>query len=131
MAQTQFNQKRRLISPRRVLGLVIALGVLAILVSSVSSLYKKHRVIRAHINELKKDQVVLAEKYKSVTDLNERIETTEGREYVLRDKYRMIRPGEGLIVVADQPETVNPKEKTKVLRRFWDSILTGVGIKKD
>lgn len=130
MAQTQFHSHSRFISPRRILGLVIALGVLAILVSSVSNLYKKHRVIRAHINELKKDQEVLAQKYQTVSDLNQRIETTEGKEYILRDKYRMIRPGEGLIVVADEP-TTTVVEKKPIFRRFWDSILRGIGVKKD
>lgn len=129
MAQTQFHSHNRFMSPRRILGLVIALGVLALLISSVGSLYKKHRFIRAHINELKKDQEILVQKYQTVSDLNQRIETDEGKEYILRDKYRMIRPGEGLIVVADEPIVVS-NEKKPIFRRFWDSILRGIGITK-
>lgn len=131
MAQAQFHSHKRFISPRRILGFIVAVGVLALLISSVGGLYKKHRIIRAHINELKKDQEILDQKYQTVSDLNQRIETIEGREYVLRDKYRMIRPGEGLIVVADQPSGMPTPQKSKVFRRFWDSILKGIGVKKE
>lgn len=105
----------------------MAFGVFAILLSSVSNLYTKHRAIRAHISELKRDKEALDEKYQTVTSLNEYIETDDGREYVLRDKYRMIRQGEGLIVVTDKDTEGVVDKKRPALRRFWDSIRRGLG----
>lgn len=127
MPQTQLSPSRRPISPRRILALGVALAVLAILLSSVVELYKKHRAIRAHIYELTKDKAALEGKYQAAVALNERIETREGKEYILRDKYRMVKPGEGLIVVTNETTLSQEEEQKPPFRRFWDSILRGLG----
>lgn len=127
MPQTQLSSSRRTISPRRILALGIALVVLAILLSSVVELYRKHRAIRAHISELAKDKAMLEGKYQAAVALNERIETQEGKEYILRDKYRMVKPGEGLIVVTNDDAVSEEEVRKPAFRRFWDSILRGLG----
>lgn len=127
MAKTQFSASRRTLSPRRILGLLIAIAVFALLLSSVIELYKKHRAIRLRIDELTEDKKALEEKYQSAVATNERITTQEGKEYILRDKYRMVKPGEGLIVVTSDTAVPSEQEDTPAFRRFWDSLLRGLG----
>ncbi len=128
MAQTQFQSSRRTLSPRRILALLIALAVCALLLSSVFELYKKHRAIRLRIDELAEDKKDLEGKYSSAVATNERIATPEGKEYILRDKYRMVKPGEGLIVVTSETAVVPEEPRKPALRRFWDSLLRGLGL---
>ncbi len=124
----QFSKQPYRISPRRIVGFVVAIAILAILLSSVLELYQKHKAIRAHIENLKEDKGILEEKYTTIHDLNTRIETQEGKEYILRDKYRLVRPGEGLIVVTTAEQKEQSAEKQPVLKRFWNTLLKGLGL---
>lgn len=124
----QFSKQPYRISPRRIVGFVVAIAILAILLSSVLELYQKHKAIRAHIENLKEDKGILEEKYTTIHDLNTRIETQEGKEYILRDKYRLVRPGEGLIVVTTSEQKEQSAEKQPVLKRFWNTLLKGLGL---
>ncbi len=124
----QFSKQPYRISPRRIVGFVVAIAILAILLSSVLELYQKHKAIRAHIENLKEDKGILEEKYTTIHDLNTRIETQEGKEYILRDKYRLVRPGEGLIVVTTLQQKEQSAEKQPVLKRFWNTLLKGLGL---
>lgn len=128
MIKMQFSKQPYRISPRRIVGFVVAIAILAILLSSVLELYQKHRTIRAHIENLKEDKGILEEKYTTIHDLNTRIETQEGKEYILRDKYRLVRPGEGLIVVTTSEQKEQSAEKQPVLKRFWNTLLKGLGL---
>lgn len=128
MIKMQFSKQPYRISPRRIVGFVVAIAILAILLSSVLELYQKHKAIRAHIENLKEDKGILEEKYTTIHDLNTRIETQEGKEYILRDKYRLVRPGEGLIVVTTAEQKEQSAEKQPVLKRFWNTLLKGLGL---
>lgn len=127
MPKMQLSKPERIVSPRRVVGFIVAVAIFALLASSVVELYRKHRAIRLHISDLKNDKISLEQKYTSIRDLNDRIETVEGKEYVLRDKYRLVRPGEGLIVVT-APETTLDTTKAPALQRFWHTLLRAIGI---
>ena len=128
MIKMQFSKQPYRISPRRIVGFVVAIAILAILLSSVLELYQKHKAIRAHIENLKEDKGILEEKYTTIHDLNTRIETQEGKEYILRDKYRLVRPGEGLIVVTTAEQKEQSAEKQPVLKLFWNTLLKGLGL---
>ena len=84
--------------------------------------------MRVHIRELKEEQVHLEEKKASLTATNEFIGTPEGKEQIYRDKYRVVKPGEGSIVITQEPQPQSAEQKRPALRRFWDSLLSGLGL---
>lgn len=119
---------KKTLSPKKILLFLLALVVFFMLLSSVIELYKKKRTVKKHIKALEHDVVVLSETYKRTEELNERIATPEGKEYILRDKYRFVRPGEELIVVTTPDTQIQVSEPPARLRRFWNSIMRGVGL---
>lgn len=116
------------VSPKRILALLVALIVCAVLFSSVLELFKKQQKIRVSIKEFEKEKQELQEKYTRVSELNTRVQTKEGQEYILRDKYRMVRPGEELIVVTED-SLVAVEKKQSGFRRFWDRLFSVFKVK--
>lgn len=85
--------------------------------------------MRKHIANLKQEQTSLENKKNTVTTMNDYIDTPEGQERVFRDKYRLVKPGEGMIVVTnDEPSTEPIVNKKPAIKRFWDSIIEGLGL---
>ncbi len=126
MSKTQLTHRR--VSPKRILGTVVALVVLFILLFSVLSVAQKYIGIRRHIRELATEQQSLKEKQERLATMNTYLETPEGAEEVLREKYNVVKPGEGVIVVVDTP-TELPPAKGSAVSRWWQSILGGLGIR--
>lgn len=131
MANTQSSKPstKRSLSARAILVAIIALGLFLLMLSSVVNLFIKYRAMRAHIRELKEEQVHLQEKKVSLTTTNEFIGTPSGKEEIFRDKYRLVKPGEGIIVIIQEPERLRVEERKPALRRFWDSLLAGLGLR--
>lgn len=133
MQKTQLNQnKHQKVSPKRVLGALVALVVFFLLLTSVIGLAEKHFAIKARIRELDAEQANLEAKKANLETMTNRLETPDGQEYVLREKYNLVRPGEQMIIVTKQDKVAGPEEnqRPRVLR-WWDSLLHGLGIKKD
>ena len=134
MPKTQLRQRTSArISPKRILGLLVALLAAFLLLTSVVGLGQKYFGIRRHIRDLKNEQANLSAKEKALSAKNAYISTPEGQEEELRTRYNLVKPGEGMIVITtpDEPVVVNTAPKGNVVSRLWDSILHGLGIRKD
>lgn len=126
MVKTQSTKK---ISARGILIGIVAIIIFALLLSSVVGLLSKYIAIRKHIDTLKQEQSALEFKKNNISNMNQYINTREGQERVFRDKYRLVKPGEGMIVVTnDETPLENTNYKKPAIRRFWDSILTALGL---
>lgn len=124
--QQTHKQKSGLVGPKLLLTWIVSVVIFLLMLSSVLSLFAKHRKIKEQIKELKEEEVVLRDKKANLALTNEYIDTPEGQEYIFRDKYRMIKPGEGMIVVTKKEE--DPiLEKKPAFKRFWDSLKKGLG----
>jgi cell division protein FtsB len=131
MIKTQSTTHRpRTVSPKALLLGIVALVLFSLLLSSVLELTGKYRTIRGHITELKEEQVTLKQKEHTVTSMNTYINTPEGQEQIFRDKYRMIKPGEGIIVVTEESDTptVDMNRKGKAAH-IWQVIMQGLGLR--
>jgi cell division protein FtsB len=127
--QSTQNHKTRAISPKLILMAIVAILLFSLLLSSVIGLMNKYIAMRKHITNLKQEQVALESKKDAVTTMNDYIDTPEGQERVFRDKYRLVKPGEGMIVVTnDEIPTGSIPSKKPVIKRFWDSIVKGLGL---
>lgn len=128
MSKTQFIAKS--ISPRRLLGTLAALVIAFILLVSVVSVAQKYFFIRKHIKELTAEQAELEQKKANLDRMNAYLATPEGAEYALRDKYNVVKPGEGVIMVVESP-TQAPEVKRSAVSRWWHAIVRGLGLKKE
>lgn len=127
--QSGQNNKQKSISAKSVLIAVIAILIFSMLLSSVVNLMGKYIAMRGHISSLKQEQLELQNKKTTVSEMNSDINTLEGQERIFRDKYRLIKPGEGMIVITDEdPSTKGTSDKKSKIRRFWDSIVKGLGL---
>lgn len=128
MPKTQFTQSR--LSPKRLLGAIVALTVAFLLLTSVISVASKYVATKRHIKELAQEKAALEQKQVTLKSKNDYLATAEGAEQVLREKYNVIKPGEGIVVVADTPVLDTDITPSRA-RRWWDAILSGVGIKRE
>ncbi len=127
MTKIQSDNKKRPISAKQILLAIIAILLFALLLSSVFGLMNKYFAMRGHIRGLKQEKLALEQKKALVTNMNDYIDTKEGQERVFRDKYRLLKPGEGLIVVTNEEPVSSSEVKKPAIRRLWDSIKAGLG----
>lgn len=129
MAKTQFTHTTHSISPRRLLGALLALSVAFILLTSVASVAQKYFGIKRHIRELTAEQQTLEAKHGVLAKQNAYLATPEGTEYILREKYNVVKPGEGIVVIVN-PEPVLPPERPSNVARWWHAIVDSLGLGK-
>jgi cell division protein FtsB len=126
--QPKQNNESRSIGARRILIWIVSVAIFIVLLSSVIELFIKYKGIRRHIKELKSDRISLEQKKNDLVETNEFIKTPEGQERIFRDKYRLVKPGEGIIIITEPVKTEDLAPKKPVFRRFWDSIRSGLGL---
>lgn len=127
MQKKQSNPSSSL-SPKRILGAITALIVVFLLLVSVINVAQKYFSIKTHIKDLEAEKTDLEQKQISLKITNDYLDTPEGREQALRDKFNVVKPGEGMIIVTPLDTQEVPPQKSKVLR-WWDAVLRGVGIR--
>lgn len=120
---------KKTLNPRVALAAIVSLLVLFLVLTSVLDLWKKYRAIRSHINELKQQEVALKEKKTTVTTTNKHLETEEGKEEVFRNTYRLVKPGEGIILITKDSDREEVTSKGARFQKFWDNIMRGLGLR--
>ncbi|HRH25128.1 MAG TPA: hypothetical protein PLQ20_02210 [Candidatus Paceibacterota bacterium] len=129
MPPKQHPNKHSSYSTKTILLFVVAIFVFFMILSSVIQLTKKYLSIRNHISELKKEELELKQKKENLVSSNLFLETPEGKEKVFRDSYRLIKKGEGIVVITKDPNSNSEPEKMGTIRRFWDSILRALHLR--
>lgn len=131
MQKKQLHERQKKTSPKRVLAAAVALTVVFLLLASVISLAEKYIAIRKRLRDLKDEQAALVEKQETLRATNEYIETNEGRERELRAKYNVIKPGEGVVIITEPVPSKESEESQSRVGRWWESLLRGLGFKKE
>jgi len=119
----------RQISPKALLGLVAALVVAFLLLLSAISVAEKYMSTRRHIRDLINEKAELERKHATLEERNAYFATPEGKEQVLREKYNVAKPGEGIVVII--APTVDGAVGTDIdTRSWWQKLLAGLGLHK-
>jgi hypothetical protein len=132
MAKMQFQEKQHTsLSSKRLIGAIVALIVFFLLLTSVISLAEKHFAIKGRIRELRAEEAALREKEATLSELNAYLQTPEGKEQALREKYNLVKPGEGLVIVTQNKAITAENDERGIVSKWWDSVLRGLGIRKE
>ena len=128
LRKQQVTNNKKTLNSRAILAVIVAVLILSLILTSVVGLWKKYQAIRSHIKELKQQEEILRNKKSSMATTNEYLATNEGKEEVFRDSYRLVKPGEGIVVITkdNKGESLAPKEPGII--RFWNSIMRGLGL---
>lgn len=117
------------LSPKTVLGFIVALIVAFVLLFSCINVLQKYIGIRRHIRELSEEKKALEQKHQMLTEQNQYLETPEGKERILREKYNVTKPGEGVVLIVDPEQSVVDLEKNKP-GSWWQKLFAGLGLRK-
>ena len=122
--QRKTKQPRKLYqSP---VALVVIVVVTIILVSSSVHFYDAYRETKLNRDEAKaKLEELIAHKETVAAELAE-LETPEGTERVLREKYRVAKEGEGVVVIVDANKSLEDMQEEKRGILGWFERLFGI-----
>lgn len=130
MPKTQLhNKKKQTLSPRRILAATVALIVAGIMLMSTLHVVQKYIAARKRIRDLSDEQKTLSSKQSTLASMNAYLATPEGTEETLREKYNVVKPGEGVIVITDTDTTTSEQPRSRVAR-WWRDIMEGLGLHK-
>ncbi len=76
---------------------------------------KKKELALDQIEALKKRELTLK------TDIA-RLETDEGIESAIREKYQVVKPGEKVVTIVDEPESIGEGDDQSRSHGFWNFI---------
>ncbi len=122
-------QKIKQISPKTVLGFLLAAFIAFLFLIAVINISKKYFSIRSGIKELKDQESQLKFKYEKLESFNNYFSTPSGQEKALREKFNVVKPGEGIIVINSEENNLDIVKNKSPILKFWDLILRGIGIK--
>jgi cell division protein FtsB len=125
------NASLKKLSPRSILSLLVSALIAFLLLVAVFNVATKYFGIRSNIKKLEAQKSELQTKKDNLEDINKRLETAEGIEETLRDKYNVVKPGEGMIIVTNKDESMDNKSGKNAVSRWWNDILLGIGIRKE
>ncbi len=131
MPKTQLPQSRQRLAPKKLLGAIIALIAVFLLASSVVTVATKYIGIRHHIKDLEEEQEALKAKHASLSKTNAYLATSDGEEQVLREKYNVVKPGEGMIVIVPTSDQEPETHTSSRVSRWWTALWHGLGFGKE
>lgn len=131
MAKMQLPKSNSRVLPKTILSFVIVVIIAFLLLISVVNISKKYFRIKNDAKSLKLEQAELQQKQNKLELSNNYLETPDGKEKELRDKFNIVKPGEGMIVITPADvEKVPINQKTGV-SKWWDNLLHGLGFRKE
>lgn len=108
---------------------LLAVGIALFLLVIVIRLGRKYMGVRNDIKELRTQHTELSQKLQDITAKNAYLETAEGQERELRNKFNMVRPGESIVIITnDSKASETPPQSSRVFR-LWDTLLHGLGFR--
>lgn len=119
----EFQQKRRL---RRILyskvTLVLLFALLLLFGRSTFSLWEKQREAERGLSAMEGERAALELKGKSLAARIAALKTERGIEEAIREKFKVAKEGEGVVVVIDPKEKEDTIGEANSFFTWWKSI---------
>lgn len=107
---------------RSKLLLLLMLVIVISLARGSMSTYFKERESRIEVQRVLAEKQELEGRYSVISEQSDALKSDIGVETEIRNKFDVVKKGEGVIVVVEKEAPVIEEEKKGVLRRFWDSV---------
>lgn len=104
------------------LGILALLIILLIALSGVWDVYQKERESRVLRDQSEREASDLSQQVEDLHQNIAKLQTTRGKEELLREQYNVGKHGEQLIIIVD-PEQPEPIEATSTLLRWVHKFL--------
>ncbi|MEI6490377.1 MAG: hypothetical protein WCO16_01290 [bacterium] len=116
--QDKKKNRKRLYSIWSLLALLV---VIVLFGKGVVSAYEKEKSTKGELNRLAAEKVDIERRYNNISKENETLNTNDGIESAIRQKFDVAKKGEGVIVIVDKTVEV-PEVKKGFMRKVWDSV---------
>jgi len=90
--------------------IILSLNVIDI-VKKYKNAYKEEKIAQEEFKKLQERRIILEKDIK-------KIGTDEGVEDLVRRQYPIAKPGEGVIMIIDNPKTILPEENITIFSKF-------------
>lgn len=119
----EFQEKNKIKRKRRSKILLIFMFlVLLFLSKGAFSAYSKERDSRVEVERVFKEKEALDKRYQIMSEQSDILKSDIGIESEIRNKFDVVKSGEGVIVIVDKDMPIIEEDKRGVLKRFWDSV---------
>ncbi len=108
------------LSPKQLVWIIILLIVFTVTLKALYTLYARYTESTEDLarseQTLEKLTIREAVLEKTLTNLN----TDRGREYEIRTRFDVAKPGESVVIIVDEPATTTPPVPVK--KTWWQSV---------
>ncbi|MES2930984.1 MAG: septum formation initiator family protein [Patescibacteria group bacterium] len=118
----QFKKKNSYRFWHSPLALIILFCVFAIFAYNMISLVGKERETSKKKEHVLEEIDTLNKREKVLSSDISRLNTEEGIEEMIREKYQVVKPGEKVVVIVDQEEKTAGEDNTRKDHSFWGFI---------
>lgn len=117
-----FEQKRKLKRFLYSKTMLVILSILLLLIGRATwNVYKKVELSNAHLELAQKEYDKLIERQTALVSQIDRLNTEQGVESEIRQKFKVAKEGEGLAVIVDDDLKVDMSTTTK--KGLWEKLL--------
>lgn len=120
-----FQEKQRKTTKRKKYSktlLLVMVLILVLLVRGVFSVYAKERESQGEIDRILTQKSELQKRYENITEQSDALKSNTGVESEIRNKFDVVKQGEGVIVIVEKEMLVIQEDNRSVLKKFWDSV---------
>ena len=118
--QERNKVKKRVYSKTVLLGLFL---FLILITKGAFSVYAKERDSREEMERILKQKQELQARLDTMNGHNELLKTEAGVEAEIRNKFDVVKQGEGVVVIVDKEIPMIEADKRGVMKKFWDSVV--------
>lgn len=126
MSYLQEKRRLKLLLQSRVLLAVLVISIILLLGANYD-IYKKNEMASINRQESDRKLAVLKQKKDQLTLELQRLDTKEGVEEELRDKFQITKSGEEVLVVLNTDEGATDTASSTVDKGFWQKFKDFVG----
>jgi cell division protein FtsB len=119
----EFQEKNKIRRKKRSKILLLFMFlVFVFLTRGAFNAYTKERNSRFEVERTLKEKDALDKRYQVISEQSDALKSDIGVESEIRNKFDVVKDGEGVIVIVDRDVPIIEEDKRGVLKRFWDSV---------